>query len=199
LISTKAGGLGVNLTGADTVIFLDSNFNPQMYSPNPIATKSYSDIQAMARCHRIGQTKPVTIYRLVTQDSVEEQALTRLTKKLYLSIKVTSAAQGSSTDDKAPTFSKGELVKLLRGGAGALAAPITDEWNEKPIDEILKESRERQAKRDEMIVMSDEDMAHMEAELLKDQERIQTTLFEGELVKRSHKDITAGTPTLTAS
>src|SRR5215471_442307 len=146
----------------------------------------------MARCHRIGQTKPVTVYRLVTQDSVEEQALTRLAKKLYLSIKVTTATtKGTMTDDKAPSFSKSELIRLLRGGTSALTAPIGDDWNTKPIEEILRESRERQKKRED-IIMSDEDVQSMEAELLKDQERIQTALFDGKLLHRTNKEITDG-------
>src|SRR5579871_815450 len=98
----------------------------------------------MARCHRIGQTKPVTIYRLITQDTVEEQALTRLAKKLYLSVKVTSAATKTrqNTDDKGPAFSKNELIKLLRGGTTAITTPLGEDWKEKSIDEILRESRE---------------------------------------------------------
>ena len=148
----------------------------------------------MARCHRIGQTKPVTVYRLVSQDSVEEQALTRLAKKLYLSVKVTSAASGTSTDDKAPTFTKNELVKLLRGGTTALAAPIGEDWARKPIEEILKESRERQRKREDMLTMTDEEVEVMEKELLKDQERIRTNLFEGKVLHRTNREITDGSP-----
>lgn len=153
----------------------------------------------MARCHRIGQTKPVTIYRLVSQDSVEEQALTRLAKKLYLSVKVTTSAtttntNTSSTDDKAPSFSKNELVKLLRGGTTALATPIGDDWNSKGIEEILRESRERQMKREEMLVMSEEEVDKMERELLKDQERIRTNIFEGKVLSRTYKEITDGPP-----
>jgi SWI/SNF-related matrix-associated actin-dependent regulator of chromatin subfamily A member 5 len=151
----------------------------------------------MARCHRIGQTKPVTIYRLVTQDSVEEQALTRLAKKLYLSIKVTTTAtKETATDDNAPTFSKSELVKLLRSGTSALTLPIGDDWNTKPIEDILRESRERQKKREDMLVTSDEEVESMEAELLKDQERIQTALFDGKLLHRTNKQITDGIPPL---
>jgi SWI/SNF-related matrix-associated actin-dependent regulator of chromatin subfamily A member 5 len=149
----------------------------------------------MARCHRIGQTKPVTVYRLVTQDTVEEQAQTRLAKKLYLSVKVTtSATHHGMTDDKAPTFSKNELVKLLRRGTNALAAPIGDEWNNKPIEDILKESRERQTKREEMLVMTDEEAEAMEAELLKDREQIKTKFFEGKTLTRSNRDISDGIP-----
>jgi SNF2 family DNA or RNA helicase len=55
LLSTKAGGQGITLTAADTIILYDSDWNPQ------------NDIQAMARAHRIGQKKEVTIYRLITQ------------------------------------------------------------------------------------------------------------------------------------
>jgi len=149
----------------------------------------------MARCHRIGQTKPVTVYRLVSQDSVEEQALTRLAKKLYLSLKVTSAASGTNTDEKAPAFTKNELVKLLRGGTTALAAPIGDHWAQKPIEEILIESRERQKKREEMLTMTDEEAERMEKELLKDQERIRTNIFEGKLLARTNREITDGSPT----
>ncbi|CAM9934958.1 unnamed protein product, partial [Choristocarpus tenellus] len=61
LISTRAGGLGINLATADTVILYDSDWNPQV------------DLQAMERAHRIGQTKPVRIYRLVCRGSVEER------------------------------------------------------------------------------------------------------------------------------
>ena len=56
LLSTRAGGVGINLTAADTVIIYDSDWNPQ------------NDIQAMARCHRIGQTKVVQVYKLCTKD-----------------------------------------------------------------------------------------------------------------------------------
>lgn len=58
LLSTRAGGLGINLTAADTVIIYDSDFNPQM------------DLQAMDRAYRIGQKRFVRVYRLVTENSV---------------------------------------------------------------------------------------------------------------------------------
>ena len=72
LLSTRAGGLGINLYTADTVILFDSDWNPQ------------ADLQAMARAHRIGQTKPVTIYRFVSGNTVEEEILERARNKLLL-------------------------------------------------------------------------------------------------------------------
>lgn len=72
LMSTRAGGLGVNLQTADTVILYDSDWNPQ------------ADLQAMARVHRIGQKKVVHVYRLVSAGTVEERIVQRAEKKLYL-------------------------------------------------------------------------------------------------------------------
>lgn len=63
LLSTRAGGQGINLASADTVILFDSDFNPQQ------------DLQAQDRCHRIGQTRPVIVYRLATKSTVEETLL----------------------------------------------------------------------------------------------------------------------------
>ena len=70
LLSTRAGGLGINLTAADTVIIYDSDWNPQM------------DLQAMDRAHRIGQKKPVMVYRLITENTVEVKIIERQTIKL---------------------------------------------------------------------------------------------------------------------
>lgn len=72
LISTRTGGTGLNLTGADTVILFDGDFNPQ------------NDRQAVDRCHRIGQSQPVTVYRLITPCSVEEHQLCIVQRKLRL-------------------------------------------------------------------------------------------------------------------
>ena len=69
LLSTRAGGLGINLIAADTCILYDSDWNPQQ------------DLQAQDRCHRIGQTRPVVIYRLVTQNTIDESIVTRAQAK----------------------------------------------------------------------------------------------------------------------
>ncbi|THD22460.1 Helicase domino [Fasciola hepatica] len=73
ILSTRSGGLGVNLTGADTVIFYDSDWNPTM------------DAQAQDRCHRIGQTRDVHIYRLISELTVEENILRKANQKRFLS------------------------------------------------------------------------------------------------------------------
>ncbi|KAG7452973.1 uncharacterized protein BT62DRAFT_925514 [Guyanagaster necrorhizus] len=72
LLSTRAGGLGINLTAADTVIFYDQDWNPQM------------DAQAQDRAHRIGQTKPVLIFRIVTAHTIETKIMERATEKKKL-------------------------------------------------------------------------------------------------------------------
>ncbi|KAL4065609.1 SNF2 family N-terminal domain-containing protein [Scleroderma yunnanense] len=72
LLSTRAGGLGINLTAADTVIFYDQDWNPQM------------DVQAQDRAHRIGQTKSVLIFRLVTAHTIEERIMHRASEKRKL-------------------------------------------------------------------------------------------------------------------
>ncbi|KAJ1553278.1 hypothetical protein HK096_008532 [Nowakowskiella sp. JEL0078] len=72
LLSTRAGGLGINLTAADTVILYDSDWNPQM------------DLQAQDRAHRIGQTKPVVVYRLISSNSIESRILVRAGSKRKL-------------------------------------------------------------------------------------------------------------------
>lgn len=69
ILSTRAGGVGINLTAADTVIFYDSDWNPTV------------DQQAMDRVHRLGQTKKVSVYRLITRDSIEEKIMERAGKK----------------------------------------------------------------------------------------------------------------------
>ena len=72
LISTRAGGLGINLVTANHVVLFDSDWNPMV------------DLQAMDRAHRIGQKKVVQVFRLVTQDTMEEKMIERQTLKLKL-------------------------------------------------------------------------------------------------------------------
>ncbi|XP_065185585.1 chromatin-remodeling ATPase INO80-like [Sycon ciliatum] len=96
LLSTRAGGLGINLTAADTVVFYDSDWNPTV------------DQQAMDRAHRLGQTKQVTVYRLITKGTVEERILERAKEKSEIHRMVISGGQ-FKPDVLKPT----EVVSLL--------------------------------------------------------------------------------------
>lgn len=91
LLSTRAGGLGINLMTADTVIIYDSDWNPQ------------ADLQAMARAHRIGQKKPVSVYRLVAKQTIEEEVVKRARNKLfleYLTIQAGVTDEGKELQDQ---------------------------------------------------------------------------------------------------
>ncbi|QPG76886.1 hypothetical protein FOA43_004280 [Brettanomyces nanus] len=104
LLSTRAGGLGINLMTADTVIIFDSDWNPQ------------ADLQAMARAHRIGQKKHVNVYRFVSKDTIEEQVLERARKKMILEYAIISL--GITDQKKAKNEpSSGELSEILKFGA----------------------------------------------------------------------------------
>ncbi|ODM21846.1 hypothetical protein SI65_02690 [Aspergillus cristatus] len=97
ILSTRAGGLGINLMTADTVVLFDSDWNPQ------------ADLQAMARAHRIGQTRPVSVYRLVSKDTVEEEVIERARNKLLLEW---ITIQRGVTDKEASEIQ----TKMARGG-----------------------------------------------------------------------------------
>lgn len=102
LLSTRAGGQGLNLTGADTVIIHDMDFNPQI------------DRQAEDRCHRIGQTKPVTIYRLVTKDTVDENVYEIAKRKLVLDAAVLkSGEEVDARGDDVSVKTMGEILSSL--------------------------------------------------------------------------------------
>jgi len=108
LLSTRAGGVGINLVAADTVVIYDSDWNPQ------------NDVQAMARCHRIGQTKPVSVFRLLTSGTYESHMYDVATAKLDLDRAVLDGMAGKRTMNKS---SRQLQENLLRRGATALAAP----------------------------------------------------------------------------
>lgn len=153
LLSTRAGGLGINLTSADTVIIFDSDWNPQ------------NDMQAEARAHRIGQKKVVNIYRLVTKNSVEEDILERAKSKRILELLVIrhmsdvnnavykndrssigkqqeKLSSSKKKDDK--LFDRNELAKIIQFGARDLFDEANQEGHatnndltELDLDEIL--------------------------------------------------------------
>lgn len=102
LLSTRAGGLGINLASADTVVLYDSDWNPQM------------DLQAIDRAHRIGQQNPVNVYRLVCEDTVEEKIIER--QRVKLSWDNLVIQQGRLTQ-KNKVFTKEQLKEMVQYGA----------------------------------------------------------------------------------
>ncbi|XP_038972966.1 protein CHROMATIN REMODELING 5 isoform X1 [Phoenix dactylifera] len=146
LLSTRAGGLGINLATADTVIIFDSDWNPQ------------NDLQAMSRAHRIGQQEVVNIYRFVTSKSVEEDILERAKKKMVLDHLVIQKLNAEGRLEKKETkkgssmFDKNELSAILRFGAEELFKEDKNEEESKrrleslDIDEILERAEKVESK-----------------------------------------------------
>lgn len=192
LISTRAGGLGITLTSATDVVFMDEDWNPQV------------TLQAEARSHRIGQTKKVTIYKLCTQGTVEEQMMGRIRKKLYLSAKITESMRNMHTaeqqtkkrkrgtndqnEDDTPQLDTSELKTLLRRGAQTLTAPEID------VDEMLTWDWQttldkcRDRPQDPLVAASaGETKPEVDEEAwLNNVEKVETAIFDG---KRHHRQL----------
>ncbi|KAL3052732.1 hypothetical protein OYC64_005290 [Pagothenia borchgrevinki] len=130
LLSTRAGGLGINLTAADTVIFYDSDWNPTV------------DQQAMDRAHRLGQTKQVTVYRLICQGSIEERILQRAKEKSEIQRVVISGG-----NFKPDTLKPKEVVSLLLDD-DELEKKLRQRQDEKKQLEECSKVKERKRKRE---------------------------------------------------
>uniref|UniRef100_M4BRS8 Uncharacterized protein n=1 Tax=Hyaloperonospora arabidopsidis (strain Emoy2) TaxID=559515 RepID=M4BRS8_HYAAE len=145
LLSTRAGGVGINLTAADTVIIYDSDWNPQ------------NDLQAQARCHRIGQKKSVKIYRLLTSKTYELHMFHKASLKLGLDQAVLGGIKNDdpvaklkgvpSTSKANDRMSKEEIESLLKHGAYEMfkeqdseAEAASKKFGEESIDQILSRS-----------------------------------------------------------
>jgi SWI/SNF-related matrix-associated actin-dependent regulator of chromatin subfamily A member 5 len=116
LLSTRAGALGITLTGADTVIMYDSDWNPTW------------DKQAHGRVHRIGQTKPVTVYQLLCQETVEELMFHRAQQKISLNEMVLrDHTEAPEDDDSAKPLSGKEIRDMLQCGARRILASSVDD------------------------------------------------------------------------
>ncbi|KAF5376438.1 hypothetical protein D9615_008658 [Tricholomella constricta] len=138
LLSTRAGGLGINLTAADTVIFYDQDWNPQM------------DAQAQDRAHRIGQTKPVLIFRLVSAHTIETKIMQRATEKRKLEALVIAkgkfrkpAAAAGRSNSKPETMAEmaasllkleGEKINVVPNTAEGKAGVLPDDELEMLLD-----------------------------------------------------------------
>ncbi|KAJ0172326.1 hypothetical protein K1T71_012299 [Dendrolimus kikuchii] len=124
LLSTRAGGLGINLTAADTVIFYDSDWNPTV------------DQQAMDRAHRLGQTKQVTVYRLICKGTIEERIMQRAREKSEIQRMVISGG-----NFKPDTLKPKEVVSLLLDDE-----EIELKYRQKSEEKKIMEERERKRK-----------------------------------------------------
>ena len=137
LLTTRAGGLGINLTSADIVVLFDSDWNPQ------------ADLQAMDRAHRIGQMKQVVVFRFVTENAIEEKVLQRAAQKLRLDQLVIQ--QGRAQQQAKQAASKDELLGMIQHGAetifeskdGIGAFAQKGEMSENDFEDILKKGEER--------------------------------------------------------
>jgi len=123
LLSTRAGGLGLNLMTADTVILYDSDWNPQV------------DLQAMDRVHRIGQTRPVLVYRFICENTIEEKIIERQAMRLKLDSLVIQ--QGRVLKNSGETFTKDQMKEMIQYGADAIFRP-GDDYRDEDIDVILE-------------------------------------------------------------
>merc|ERR1712106_37273 len=135
LLSTRAGGLGINLTAADTCIIYDSDWNPQQ------------DLQAQDRCHRIGQTKPVMIYRLVTGNTIDQKIVERAAAKRRLEKMIIHRSKfkagAESVTNSLQSISAQELLSLLdsKDYCGAVSAGTDGHvFSQEQIDQLLDRS-----------------------------------------------------------
>ena len=127
LLSTRAGGLGINLQTADVVILFDSDWNPQ------------ADLQAQDRAHRIGQKKPVQIFRLVTEHTIEEKIVERAQQKLKLDAMVVQQGRLKEKDK----LSQEELLAAVRFGADKVFKSKDSSITDDDIDLILEVGKKK--------------------------------------------------------
>ncbi|OXB61298.1 UNVERIFIED_CONTAM: hypothetical protein H355_012357 [Colinus virginianus] len=126
LLSTRAGGLGINLATADTVILYDSDWNPQV------------DLQAMDRVHRIGQKSAVNVYRLVHEHTIEEKIIEKATLKLQLDTAIIQQGRLSDQQNQQKQLSKNELMSMVQFGADHIFKSGSDnDLTEEDLEAIL--------------------------------------------------------------
>ncbi|CAF2997827.1 unnamed protein product [Rotaria socialis] len=131
MLSTRAGGLGINLATADVVVLYDSDWNPQV------------DLQATDRAHRIGQTKTVRVFRLITEHTVEERIVERAEMKLRLDHVV---IQQGRLQEASTKLDKDEMLSMIRHGATHVFSSKQDE-NELDVDiDLVLAQGERKTK-----------------------------------------------------
>ena len=180
LLSTRAGGLGITLTSADVVIFYDSDWNPQM------------DLQAMDRAHRIGQKKQVRVYRLITEQTIEEKMIEKAEMKLRLDQLVIQKGQ-LLTDKTESSINKEEMLEMIRHGVDNIlqSKGTDDEIVDEDIHAILAKSEIRNQLEKSGI---DGQSSHYSSSVAATNSTALTSSvyqFEGEDYKKKQKDAAA--------
>ncbi|XP_007946578.1 chromodomain-helicase-DNA-binding protein 1-like [Orycteropus afer afer] len=132
LLSTRAGGVGMNLTAADTVIFVDSDFNPQ------------NDLQAAARAHRIGQNKSVKVIRLIARDTVEEIICRKAASKLQLTNMIIEGGHFTLGAQRPSAGTDLQLSEILKFGLDKLLSSEGSTIDEIDLESILGETQDGQ-------------------------------------------------------
>ncbi|KAI9104856.1 SNF2 family N-terminal domain-containing protein [Phlyctochytrium arcticum] len=133
LLTTRAGGLGINLATADTVVMYDSDWNPQV------------DLQAEDRAHRIGQRKQVYVYRFITENAVEEKVIDRASQKLRLDQLV---IQQGRSNQPGKAANKDELVSMIQHGARDIFESVDSTISGEAIEDVLKRSEQKTSQQD---------------------------------------------------
>eukprot|EP00934_Nitzschia_sp_Nitz4_P004538 Nitzschia sp. Nitz4//scaffold162_size51285//15820//20464//NITZ4_006968-RA/size51285-processed-gene-0.20-mRNA-1//1//CDS//3329537970//4528//frame0 len=139
LLSTRAGGLGINLQTADVVILYDSDWNPQ------------ADLQAQDRAHRIGQKREVQVFRLVTEHTVEEKIVERAQQKLKLDAMVVQQGRLKEKDK----LSRDELLSAVRFGADKIFKSKDSSITDEDIDMILDAGKRKTQELNEKLKAAD--------------------------------------------
>ena len=178
LMSTRSGGLGINLQTADTCILYDSDWNPQ------------PDLQAMARVHRIGQKKVVHVYRLVSNGTVEERMLERAEKKLYLDQMVNRGASNGVNNEDSVGLTTAELLSTLRFGSNA----VFSSTNELPSDDDIGHMTDRQRSENTSKGLLQGGTSKTASDFEKDKVLTATTTLNGvdfKAIRESQKKVTS--------
>ncbi|XP_030836704.1 SWI/SNF-related matrix-associated actin-dependent regulator of chromatin subfamily A member 5 [Strongylocentrotus purpuratus] len=136
LLSTRAGGLGINLATADIVVLYDSDWNPQV------------DLQAMDRAHRIGQKKQVHVFRFISENTVEERIVERAEMKLRLDNIVIQ--QGRLVDSNLK-LDKDQALEMIRHGANFIFSSKDSTVTDEDIDLILQKTEQKTTKFNEKL------------------------------------------------
>lgn len=173
MLSTKAGGLGINLMTANIVIIYDSDWNPQ------------NDLQAMDRAHRIGQTKQVIVYRIIAENTIDEKIIERAEMKKRLDNIV---IQQGRLVDQTKKLGKDEMLTMIRHGASKVFASTNDEVDlDIDIDKILEEGEEKTKEMDQkMDGLGESAMAKFSLDDLQEN-KISVYDFEGKNYKSESK------------